>query len=290
MLLSGYTLYTQHLSKLLYRKPQIKYIPHRDALLETFPEDYVKSVNWRSTSQTFPRFVSLLNYDEYISPVLTGFIVSGGSLSDSVMKDANGAVKHFILNSQAGGDSKVVSRVGWAILKIFEDNLKVERITLPLLKFLSTLLQSNVFTNLMVADTAFGRKMIDLVKAEVVNTSRVEKIVAAVDVLCELIQGPPEICKGSLRRLMVYLCHSYPRIRLITSQKLYEAFITYGDDSLDIDSVSMEEIMSLLSETQWDIEVSRLRLHRNRICDLLNVPQPNLLKPSSSTASVSDSK
>lgn len=273
-------------SALLYHQdPPILQIPERASLLSIFPEDFVKTCNWRSTSQTFPRFVELLKFPVFTYPLLTGFVVSGGSLSDSVMKDANGAVKNYIHASGAMGDQEAI-RVGDVLLKIFEDHLKVERVTLPLLKFISKLLQSNVLSPLISANPIFGSKLINLVKSEVINSSRVEKIVSAVELLCELLQGPMEVVKASLKRLMVYLCHNFPRVRLVTAQKLYESMITYGDESLDISPENMEEVMSILSETRWDIEISQLRPLRNRICDLLNVPQPSLLKPSGSLTKI----
>lgn len=264
-----------------HQDPPIYEFPERSSLLSIIPEDFVKTANWRSTSQTFPRFVELLKFPVYTYPVLTGFIVSGGSLSDSVMKDANGAVKNYIHASGAMGDQELV-RIGEILLQIFKDHLKVERITLPILKFLAKLLQSNVLSSLMTADPTFGPNLINLVKSEVINTTRVEKIVAAVELLCELLQGPPDVVKASLRRLMVYLCHNFPRVRILTAQRLYESLITYGDDCIEISSEGMEEVMVLLSETRWDGDVIDLRPLRNRICDLLNVPQPSLLKPSGS--------
>ncbi|ODM89904.1 Tubulin-specific chaperone D [Orchesella cincta] len=264
-----------------HQNPIIEQVPQRSQIVQIFPAEFVASANWRSTSQTFPRFVELLKFEEYTYPILSGFVVSGGSLSDRVMKDANGAVKNYIHASGAMGDAEII-RISEILLQIFRDNLKVERVTLPLMKFVTQLLQSNVLSPLLTSHVPFGVKLIDLVKSEVVNTTRIEKIIAAIDLLCELIQGPPDVVKNSLRRLMVYLCHGYPRIRSITAQKLYESIITYADDTLDVLPENLEEVMSLLSETRWDQEISTLKPHRNRICDLLDVPKPNLLKPSSS--------
>lgn len=258
--------------------PELYQFPERSSLLTIFTEDFVKTCNWRATAQMFPKFVELIKFPTYSYPILCGFIISGGSLSDKVMKDANGAVKNYIHASGAIGDQEVI-RVGEILLQIFQNNLKVERITLPLLKFTSNLLQSNVLTALMTSSPSFGTNLINLVKSEVVNSSRVEKLVAAVELFCELLQGPPEVVKNSLKRLTIYLCHSFPRVRVHASQKLYESLITYGDDCLTVAVEDMEEIMTLLSETRWDTDVVELRKIRNRLCDLMNVPQPSLLKP-----------
>ncbi|CAL8141167.1 unnamed protein product [Orchesella dallaii] len=267
-------------AQLLHHKnPIIEQVPQRQQIVQIFSEEFVTGANWRSTSQTFPRFVELLKFEEYSYPLLSGFVVSGGSLSDSVMKDANGAVKNYIHASGAMGDAEII-RISEILLQIFKDNLKVERVTLPLMKFVTQLLQSNVLSSLLTSHISFGVRLIELLKSEVINTTRVEKIIAAVDLLCELIQGPPDVMRNSLKRLMVYLCHGYPRVRIITAQKLYESIITYADDTVDISPENLEEVMSLLSETRWDQDVSVLKPHRNHICDLLGVPKPNLLRPS----------
>jgi hypothetical protein len=80
-----------------------------------------------------------------------------------------------------------------------------------------------------------------------------------------------------LRRLVVYLCHAYPRVRNHTAEKLYEALNTYGD--MLGEDAQVEAAMAILSETQWisSIETAQLRPTRNRLCQYLNIPIPTLL-------------
>lgn len=83
-----------------------------------------------------------------------------------------------------------------------------------------------------------------------------------------------------MKKLMIYLAHAYPRVRVVTSQKVYEALLTYGLEEIPPDNFDL--VMNLLSETKWDSDISQVRLIRNQICSLLNIPQPTSLKPSSS--------
>jgi len=58
------------------------------------------------------------------------------------------------------------------------------------MKFMTQLLQSGTLLPLLEPEKdEFGIKLIELVKNEVLTTSRVEKIIAAVDLLCETLQG-----------------------------------------------------------------------------------------------------
>jgi hypothetical protein len=84
-------------------------------------------VNWRSTSSTFPKFVELLPLQEYTYYLLEGFVISGGSLSDSVMKDANGAITNYFVASGAMGDSELY-RIGNLLLQIFEVTIRNKKI------------------------------------------------------------------------------------------------------------------------------------------------------------------
>jgi len=76
----------------------------------------------------------------------------------------------------------------------------------------------------------------------------------------------------------VFLCHQYPRVRLATSSKLYEALLAYGETMSEPEKV--ERVMSLISDTHWDAPVDSLKPIRNEICDILGIPQPSPLKQS----------
>lgn len=80
----------------------------------------------------------------------------------------------------------------------------------------------------------------------------------------------------SMQQLMIMLCHQYPRIRKTTAQRLFEALITYQD--IFENEEANEECMTLLSETDWDQSVEKIREIRNKLCDLTKTPKPVLKK------------
>lgn len=78
----------------------------------------------------------------------------------------------------------------------------------------------------------------------------------------------------SMQQLMIMLCHAYPRIRKTAAQRLFEALINYPD-MFESDEDS-DESMTLLSETDWDQPIEKIRVTRNRLCDLTKTPKPVL--------------
>lgn len=86
----------------------------------------------------------------------------------------------------------------------------------------------------------------------------------------------------ALQQLMIMLCHQYPRIRKTAAQRLFEALINYPD-MFEVDAES-DECMTLLSETDWDQPVEKIRETRNKLCDLTKTPKPVLKKPAPSAA------
>jgi hypothetical protein len=134
--------------------------------------------------------LSLTNYTYYL---LEGFLISGGSLSDSVMKNANGAITNYLVAAGAVGDDEL-ERIGSILLKIFGNNLKNDRVSIPLMKFVTQLLQSG--TLLPLLEKSFGLELIELVKSELSKCGRVDKIIISVELLCELLQGSSILSKA----------------------------------------------------------------------------------------------
>ncbi len=75
---------------------------------------------------------------------------------------------------------------------------------------------------------------------------------------------------------MIMLCHQYPRVRKITSGKLFESLINYSDELFENDE-AYEECVGLLTDTNWDQSLDIIRPIRNRICDLTKTPKPVLV-------------
>lgn len=91
---------------LFHSDPVISNIPHHDALKRIFPCEEVELkpptkeiddndqpmtsensnvVLWLFPGHTMPRFVQLLNYEDYRYNIIKGLVVSGGELTESLV-------------------------------------------------------------------------------------------------------------------------------------------------------------------------------------------------------------
>jgi hypothetical protein len=62
-------------------------------------------------------------------------------------------------------------------------------------------------------------------------------------------------------------------IRRATASKLYEALLLFGEYSV-IPAENLDEVMTILNDTNWEEDVDVVKPTRNKICDLMGVPVP----------------
>lgn len=264
----------QVFSKLLYHRPDVPHIPNRSELESTFPQDEIQQLNWALPSDTFPRFAQLLSIPTYTASVLLGMTVSVGGLTESLVKHSSLSLFGYLKSMKS--NSAALKAFTQALLDIYTQYRKVDRVSLPLLKMTDQLLNRQCFDGLPPElKESFPEQLLDLVKQEISRSGDVNKLLAAADVFCGILQFPGKPCQRALMHLAVLLCHKYPRVRKTTANKLYEAVLTY-DDVASPDS--LDDIMTILSETKWDEALEGLRPLRNNLCDLLGINRPVPLK------------
>lgn len=82
-----------------------------------------------------------------------------------------------------------------------------------------------------------------------------------------------------LTKLTFFLGLTHVHLRKTTAIKLYEAIILHGDTSC-IPEENLEEVLEILSETDWGQPLSEVRPVRNKLCELLGVKPPIIAAPS----------
>ncbi|XP_069124940.1 tubulin-specific chaperone D-like [Argopecten irradians] len=258
---------------LLYHKPEIPHIPDRQVLEEVFPREASEAVNWAAPSDTFPLFTKLLKCPAYQYSVMLGLTVSVGGLTESLVIYSSGSLHNYLrtINKDVAQMSQFVN----VVIKIFENYIKVDRVSLPMLKMLNQLLSKGCL-NLFAEDEnqEFAMKILELTKKEISRSGDPQKLIASSDVFCELLQFGTEVKKKALFQLLVLMGHKYPRIRKATANNLYEALVTYDDVAPE---EALDDAMTIISESAWDNDkISEVRPIRNQLCDLLDIPQPKL--------------
>jgi tubulin-specific chaperone D len=174
-----------------------------------------------------------------------------------------------------------VPRIGNVILEVFRKNLLNERVTYPILNFLDITLSSGTLDCLLMDDqSVFADEVFNLVNMEVKGHKKLYKLVSSINVYCHLIQVP-RLCPRILSKMGIFLGLTHVHIRKSTAMKLYEALVIHGDTIETISEENLDEVLELLTETDWGQPLTEIRPIRNRICDLVGV------KPPTSTAALS---
>lgn len=73
------------------------------------------------------------------------------------------------------------------------------------------------------------------------------------------------------------MCHRQSYVRRSTSTRLYESLLVYGDNSV-IPAENLDEIMNLLSDTNWEEPVEVVKPIRNNLCSLMGIRIPVMKK------------
>lgn len=182
------------------------------------------------------------------------------------------------------------------IVIIFEENSLNERVTYPMLNFLDILIGSGKYNSLIIYlnftftlhSTFFLKGTINsilmdnrsqfpddifrLVNIEIKGHKKLYKLVSSINVFCHLIQVP-SLCKRILSKMAIFLGLTHVHIRKTTARKLYEALALHGD-SCDVPEENLEEILTILSETDWGMPLLNIRPVRNELCNLMCIKPP----------------
>ncbi|XP_055916706.1 tubulin-specific chaperone D [Eupeodes corollae] len=262
---------------LINAEPAIPHISQHDRLKEIFPEN-TEAVLWLFADHTFPMFCSLLELPEYSQKVLLGLSASVGQLTESLIKYSSAALFKFLRSHP-----NEIPRLCNEIVKNFEENFMVDRVTHPMLNFLDILIGSGTINSVLMDDgSQFADEIFRLVNEEIKGHKKLYKLISSINVFCQLIQVS-RLCKKILAKMSVFLGLTHVHVRKTTATKLYEALALHGD-SCDIPEENMDEILNLLSETDWGLPLLEIRPVRNELCNLMGIKPPVSGGPTKSTA------
>ncbi|NWR35105.1 TBCD protein, partial [Tachuris rubrigastra] len=261
------------LTLLHFDHPPVPHIPHRQELERIFPRSEKETLNWNAASEAFPRITQLLGLPTYQYYVLLGLSVSVGGLTETTLRYSAQSLFDYMKKIQ--GDPSAIEGFCETLLKVFEDNLRNDRVSVPLLTMLDQLLANGCFDTFTEQENhPFPVKLFTLCKEEIKRSKDIRKLRSSIGVFCGLIQFQGDMREKVFFQLFLLLCHPFPIIRKTTASQVYEMLITYGDV---VDPAIMDEVMVILSDTNWEAELPVVRERRNCLCDLLKVPKPQLV-------------
>ncbi|CAJ0933370.1 unnamed protein product [Ranitomeya imitator] len=258
---------------LLHHDPCVPNIPHREALERIFHRSQTDCLNWNAPSQAFPRITQLLALLTYRYYVLMGLTVSVGGLTESTVRYSAQSLFDYLRSIQS--DAQAMDDFSKTLLQVFRDNQRNDRVSIPLLKMLDQMLANGCFEPFTQEENdPFASELLELCKEEIKRSKDIQKLRSSTAVFCGLIQFPGEIRRKVLFQLLLLVCHPFPVVRKSTASDVYEMLITYDDV---IDAEVLDEVMTVLSDTSWDADLTHVREQRNSLCDLLKVPKPTLV-------------
>lgn len=251
-------------------------IPNHEEVKAVFPLPIdMDTFQWAVESETFPIFCKLLSLDLYRERLILGLIVSVGGLTERLVKHASASLFDEMRNMKR----EELDMFSKGVINVFTQNQKNDRVTVPLLKFLDQIFSSG-FMDVIFEDesSSFPMDLLNVVKVEISKCGEPNKLMLSCEVLCALLQSADQqTVKKCLVQLSIFLCHKFPRIRKVTSNKLFEALLTYSDKEI-IPEENLDEVNTILSDTDWDQSLETLRPIRNNLCELMNVPAPTIIK------------
>lgn len=205
--------------------PRVDAIPDRMQLeKQIFPHSL--QVNWSMAHDTFPLVVQLMSIPEYLESVTAGLVLSVGGLTESVVKSSKAALFDWVRRHVQQKNFGLLTRFSFFLVTLLTRHSQEDRVTLPLLKTLAILLESNLLSFLFEkrdADTKvdFGDKLYAALRDEIQKSTSVPKIAAAIAVLTGLLPSEPETEGKALKALLMFLGHRFPKVRKMTAEKLY---------------------------------------------------------------------
>ncbi|NWX24719.1 TBCD protein, partial [Aegotheles bennettii] len=235
------------LTLLHFDHPPVPHIPHREELERIFPRSEKETLNWNAASEAFPRITQLLGLPTYQYYVLLGLSVSVGGLTETTLRYSAQSLFDYMKKIQ--NNSSAMESFCETLLKVFEDNLRNDRVSVPLLTMLDQMLANGCFDIFTMHENhPFSVKLFTLCKEEIKRSKDIRKLRSSIGVFCGLIQFQGDMREKVLFQLFLLLCHPFPVIRKTTASQVYEMLITYSDVA---DPVVMDEVLTILSDTNW---------------------------------------
>lgn len=167
-------------------------------------------------------------------------------------------------------DEQFLQRICDELLSILKNNIQNDRLVVPFLKMVSHLLLSGI--SFPEQENDFHNQLLKLVWESSCKSKDPQKLIVAVDLFCNLLQFSETCRKYSLNKLVIFLCHRMPRVRKVTANKLYEAFIMYDVLPEDV----ADEVSDILTETDWNKAIDELRPIRNSMCRRMGLEPPKI--------------
>mmetsp|Transcript_22679 Transcript_22679/g.30266 ORF Transcript_22679/g.30266 Transcript_22679/m.30266 type:complete len:240 (-) Transcript_22679:338-1057(-) len=169
---------------------------------------------WRSGDFVFEQILPFFDSETYSLQVLKGLVTSSGGLTESTLKASSKTLFKY-LSAMKGNVAKKSAFVQ-KLIRIYEENLKDERVTIPLMKTIEMLLESGYLSENELCEDL--KKVHALTVQECNKSKNIVKLMGSVGVFANMLSySDQELCIKALRSLLFLLYHTFPKVRDTTA-------------------------------------------------------------------------
>lgn len=173
------------------------------------------------------------NSPTYATAILKGLITSSGGLTESTLKASSDSLFKYLSNLQGNLEEKKMFLSN--IIIIFKESIGDERVTVPLMKTLEMLLESDYLNEEGLIDKI--SELHALTVQECNKSKNIPKLMSGAGVFTGMLGlNNKELARKCTKTLMFLLYHSFPKVRKHTADKLYTQLLSLEDSSIVFDS------------------------------------------------------
>ncbi|KAI5779902.1 tubulin folding cofactor D C terminal-domain-containing protein [Peziza echinospora] len=209
------------------------------------------------TTSTAPEYYTALlpiltcPFPDVIEAFLTGYMLSSGSGSDSLLRASNSALWNYL--DSDGVDAKQLAVVSERLAQILEKSIKdtSERITVPCLQTIGVGLETGVLAGDKAVQGGWGtageKKLFMAAQSAHKGSGSVGKLAGAVRVYRVLGISGGDVVRGLvIKKLVAMLGHPFPKVRSEVAEALYLVVTISGSGGEKEKKAELE-----LEETDW---------------------------------------
>lgn len=251
-------------------------IEHKIELKRIFSDE--NSIDWRNSQIVFPLIVQLLIYDKYRYIIWLNCLITAGELSNA----SQALYSYLILNKT---NNTLITLLLNDLERIFSDKQSLQiRIIIPCIQACERLISQSTFDNYSKENPdkfiEYWIKFIDLLedilvkKLQILNNNPTLYL-HFIKLYCSLLQFNNFKLRNILIKILTkFFLHNYPWVRRQAAQNLYDTCIMFNDEIFfsnnEQDDIS-EQVLNLLTETDWEQNLDELNNIRQTLLNLFHI-------------------
>lgn len=266
----------------------IPYIPFREKLEEVIPKE--ADAKWAVRSYTYPHIIQLLQFGCYSRYVVSGLVISIGDLVDSLKRVSLSALLEYLKGVEFEDPNTRMLReymLSVDILWVLQQYRKCDRVIVPTLKTIESLLSKKIFLNMEDHTPTFCAAVLDSLAIELKGSKDFSKLHAGIAILGYIASIPEPIHTRAFSQLLTFLVHPYPKIRKASAEHVYLVLLQNGNL---VDENKIERALEIISMTRWDDSMGVTKHQRVELFELLGLEVGSSLKNGDGVARKTNAK